>query len=1000
MDQLAAETDHNRPNTDRPDLAVLLEIDREYRQKLQDNSLPFVELPGHSNQFRPVLCRKYDEWRLTVRYGASPDEVIVYCRHLARATVRCAWVKTARIGGVAGKRIIRGRRIECAQHYRRLSPAAPGLIPWRSVGVASLILLGVPIFAKSSTWSGGDPTVFPVVAAQEANSSTTPVARSRTRVPRNTSIDKGVAVVVADDLLTVRALDTPLTNPLATNADGADVRLVLNGDPAAAVSAAITDVPISKGLQRLPNGTSSAMRYVPAADDEYLATQYAQHDPAARVTLAASAPTVTGGEFPTNIESTGTAFDVAQVTPSVDTPPVAIQPQPAATAGTGTKYVWGPRQFVSDLIPGFQLGRWGGQLEGYFDDSRTDTDNPNARLRSEDRLYDTRLTIRNSGAYIIDPRLLRLSLGATVGIIKQEFDITSASSTVQQDSDDSDLLGYDFSAHVLPRNSFSVDLFANRNRLTESGSLAGRLLTDLRNAGVTVKARRFYIPSTLSFRTNRTETESGTTDLVTSRRDERRQSIIYDGRRGWLNRALRLRYRSIDSSDPFTPSTDFKSHEGQVFYTMDFGPELRKRWDSNFRVFDRTGITDDTRLDLDQQVQIDHTDRLRTRYRYESSFTDRPVGDTDTHTASFLLGHKLYESLNTTLELTNSRDSFPGGERDIRRGRLEFDYDKELPNAQLSAGLALFKERQDDDFETTLGFVSREPHRFDESFALPISLNEPFVAPGSVLIIKTRNGPDVAGCGSFSVPRPLVEGIDYTLRNIGDLIEIVPLPCSLTTPGINPADTITVDYRVTVNAAVGIDTNGYDFNVEIDHGHFRPFYRRTERDQAFASGFDSRILNDRETEVFGVDVRYATKKTRIQLRVQHEDSKSRDQESESTSVSPSLHFNYNRRWRLSANARLRERRFSRPRDRLEDLWAIRADLTYTRDANFRVEWFGEVRDLQDSQVPDDHIEEIGMRARWRLGKLDVVPTLRYIDRRRGATDLRDRRATLRVIRRF
>ncbi len=634
-----------------------------------------------------------------------------------------------------------------------------------------------------------------------------------------------------------------------------------------------------------------------------------------------------------------------------------------------------------------------------MDYSDIDTENPNSQVRNENRLYDTRVTLRNRGAYVIDPRLLRLTLGGTVGIIKRELDITSGNS-VLQDRDDGDVLGYDFLAEVLPINSFSVNVFANRDRVTEGGTLAGPLLTDLSNAGVTVSARRLYIPSTLSYRTDRAETESGTVDLVTSRRDERRHSIIYDGRRGWINRAVRLRYRFIDKSDKFTPSTDFQTHEGRVFYTMDFGPELHKRWDSNVRVLDRSGLTDETRLDLDQLLKIDHSDRLRTQYRYVGAFSDRPVGDTDTNTLSFLLDHELYDSLFTTLELSDSRDNFPGGKRNVRRGRLEFDYEKQLPKAQLFANLALFKDRQDDDFESGQGFVSQEPHRFDNSFALPISLVQPFVEPESVSIIKTRNGPAVPGCGSFSVPRPLIEGIDYTLRTVGAFIEIVPLPCTLINPGINPADTITVDYTFMVDPSAEIDSEGYTFNFAVDQGIFRPFYRREKIDQDLVSGFNPDILNNRETEAIGIDIRYDTTSIRSQLRVQSEHVQSRDQDYDANTAFLSLRYNFTRQWRFSLNGRLTEREFSRPRDRLVDLWALRAMLAYVRGANLNVELFGELRDLKDTLVPDEEHEEIGLRARLRLGKLDVRPTLKYIQRRRGETDLRDHRATLRVIRRF
>lgn len=217
MGQLAAtEQGQCRSGRRRPDVALVLEIDREFRQKAQHNVLPVIELPGHPNHFRPVLCQKYREWQLTARYKASPNEVVVYCRHPRFDTVKRAQVTTGRIGRAMGKRIIRGRRNECARHYRHLSPAAPWRVPWRSVGVASLLLLGVLVVARSPIWDDRDPSVRPAVATNKAIIATTPEARSRTKGLDDTSMDEGFTVVASDDLLTARAVDLPLKNLLAT----------------------------------------------------------------------------------------------------------------------------------------------------------------------------------------------------------------------------------------------------------------------------------------------------------------------------------------------------------------------------------------------------------------------------------------------------------------------------------------------------------------------------------------------------------------------------------------------------------------------------------------------------------------------------------------------------------------------------------------------------------------------------------------------------------------
>ncbi|MDH3468199.1 MAG: hypothetical protein OES26_20205, partial [Gammaproteobacteria bacterium] len=117
MDQPEA-NEHNRPGRDQPNVAVILEVDRDYRQLAEAGKLPLGELPEKRVRRVPVLTRQYDDWRLTAFCKDDSDKVVVYCRHARRNNVKRTFVTTAKQGRLAGKRIIRGRRTECADYYR------------------------------------------------------------------------------------------------------------------------------------------------------------------------------------------------------------------------------------------------------------------------------------------------------------------------------------------------------------------------------------------------------------------------------------------------------------------------------------------------------------------------------------------------------------------------------------------------------------------------------------------------------------------------------------------------------------------------------------------------------------------------------------------------------------------------------------------------------------------------------------------------------------------
>jgi hypothetical protein len=70
------------------------------------------------------------------------------------------------------------------------------------------------------------------------------------------------------------------------------------------------------------------------------------------------------------------------------------------------------------------------------------------------------------------------------------------------------------------------------------------------------------------------------------------------------------------------------------------------------------------------------------------------------------------------------------------------------------------------------------------------------------------------------------------------------------------------------------------------------------------------------------------------------------------------------------------------------------------NASLVAETFIDVRDLTDTQNPDERITDAGLRLLWRYRQVEVEPRLEFISQRRDGTDTRDYRATLKVIRRF
>lgn len=124
------------PPPDRPGVAQLLAVDREYRRKAKAGELPTIT-PRRFNPERrawlPILHTRREGRAYTAlhsntarahRLGRTGDWVVIY--YDGTEGEGQATVVTERVGPLRGRRVVRGREAESARHYGLdQSPAAP-----------------------------------------------------------------------------------------------------------------------------------------------------------------------------------------------------------------------------------------------------------------------------------------------------------------------------------------------------------------------------------------------------------------------------------------------------------------------------------------------------------------------------------------------------------------------------------------------------------------------------------------------------------------------------------------------------------------------------------------------------------------------------------------------------------------------------------------------------------------------------------------------------------
>ena len=124
-----------------PDVELLLDVDREYRDKAAAGALRRIA-PRRQNPsgeaWLPVLHTQREGWRFTALFSNTPrahdlhrqhDWVVLFC-HDPDGLADQATVVTEWRGTLAGKRVVRGREPECARLYRNAPlPAAQAELP-------------------------------------------------------------------------------------------------------------------------------------------------------------------------------------------------------------------------------------------------------------------------------------------------------------------------------------------------------------------------------------------------------------------------------------------------------------------------------------------------------------------------------------------------------------------------------------------------------------------------------------------------------------------------------------------------------------------------------------------------------------------------------------------------------------------------------------------------------------------------------------------------------
>lgn len=622
------------------------------------------------------------------------------------------------------------------------------------------------------------------------------------------------------------------------------------------------------------------------------------------------------------------------------------------------------------------LGRWDGDTTFLMDwdkehDKRTED-------RYETLLFEERLRLRNTGAFIFDPRVLTLGLSGSFGA-DQETALEQADTPLRVGN--GTLYDYDFEGLLLADSAYPTTLFATRSQTVLSQGFGGRSDLTFQSLGGTFDLHENSFLQTRGWHGLTATLDAREESLVENssyfgspfQRDERRRIVNTQFHRAGENSDFDLHYQLNSVDDPLNSSNVFDSHTLRAAHSLDFGATLSRRLDSGLYYFTRSGASDGSYVSASEALHVDHHRDLATDCRYDFSQSDSESGTTTTHTANASALRRFYRNLTTTLGARGALQQFPTGEEYSYGGRAGADYRRAIPaHGQLFADTHLGYQVDDNNFSSS--FIE-EP---DERHAVPpdvgtgagFTLAHPFVVVESIVVVDL--GPD--GNSRFDT----VVNRDYIVVEDGSRTKIVPLPDS---PVLRAGDQVSVSYTYTVAPSLQYSTFDAGLRIGLEFAWLSLSYEHMMTDQSRLSGTSTpQFLIDQDMDRFQFELRRRWKRLLAQSEVEYEILRSSIVDSNALRFSQLLVYQLNRHIVAELNG---DQNFvDYPgEDRRSESYLARASVDWTAFEGLSASPFLDYRSFHDSEVMSDEVIEAGLRVHWTYRSVDILPTITWTDYR-------------------
>jgi len=405
------------------------------------------------------------------------------------------------------------------------------------------------------------------------------------------------------------------------------------------------------------------------------------------------------------------------------------------------------------------------------------------------------------------------------------------------------LRSYDLRAVFLKDKPYTVGLYTSRSNQKLKTNFAPRNITESKSYGSYLRLRYRLLPLLFTYNHSKDTQE----DEVYTREERDNYFLFLQHYQGPSTTSVEYEFEDR-SREIGMISTTSKKNNLMLRNTYILRQERRVHLNSYIRyqyIVEEEGTN--KQLTLTEDLYWTHRDNLRTNYEFNFERREELDHFMERKELQASLVHQLYENLITTVDLDGAFYNFTGGAENIYEANLDLDYTRRIPWGKINIQAGWGYKINDQDYDLQVLEIIDESHIIrDTSFTF---LEKEEVVRGSVVVTDLNQ-------------RPYIEGLDYQLREVGRLTEIVRLPFGRIANG----EEILVDYQALSTPPIKFSTFRQEYGLSLFLWRkWQLYYRYNRSKQNFLSGYDSGNLITDTTQTVGTVFRWKWSETKFEL---------------------------------------------------------------------------------------------------------------------------------------